>query len=47
MVTALEEPAPTEEFSAEEPEAVWMAEFPLHILLEARKARVALSEPGD
>lgn len=44
-LTALEEPGPTEVFTAEEPEGAWMAEVPLHILVEARKARSALLRP--
>lgn len=36
-VTALEEPAPTEEFLAGSPQGEWIASVPLHIVIEARK----------
>jgi ubiquinone/menaquinone biosynthesis C-methylase UbiE len=37
-VTALEEPDPTEEFLAESPQGPWIAEIPLHCVIEAWKA---------
>lgn len=40
MVTALEEPAPTEEFLAGSPQGEWIASIPLHIVLEAHKTTV-------
>lgn len=36
-VTALEEPAPTEEFMAASQQGPWIAEIPLHCVIEARK----------
>ncbi|HVA92389.1 MAG TPA: class I SAM-dependent methyltransferase [Chloroflexota bacterium] len=36
-VTALEEPEPTEEFLAGSPQGPWIAEIPLHCVIEARK----------
>jgi len=37
VVTAFEEPAPTEEFLAASPQGSWIAEIPLHCVIEARK----------
>jgi len=37
VLTALEEPAPTEEFLAGSHQALWIAEIPLHCVIEARK----------
>jgi SAM-dependent methyltransferase len=37
VITAFEEPAPTEEFLAESPSGPWIAEIPLHCVIEARK----------
>jgi ubiquinone/menaquinone biosynthesis C-methylase UbiE len=37
VITAFEEPAPTEEFLAGSPSAAWIAEIPLHCVIEARK----------
>ncbi len=37
VVAALEEPAPTEEFLANSPQGQWIAEIPLHCVLEAWK----------
>jgi ubiquinone/menaquinone biosynthesis C-methylase UbiE len=40
-VTALEEPEPTEEFlAAESPQGPWIAEIPLHCVIEAYKVRL-------
>jgi ubiquinone/menaquinone biosynthesis C-methylase UbiE len=36
-VTAFEEPEPTEEFLAASPSGPWIAEMPLHCVIEARK----------
>jgi hypothetical protein len=36
-LTALEEPAPTDEFLAGSHQAPWIAEIPLHCVIEARK----------
>lgn len=43
VLTALEEPSPPDEFIAGEPDGAWMREVPLHILIEARKARLISS----
>lgn len=40
VLTALEEPAPPQEFTDVEPEGDWMAEIPLHIVIEARKVEI-------
>jgi SAM-dependent methyltransferase len=40
VLTALEEPEPSEEFLVAEPDHAWMAEIPLHVLIEARKVSV-------
>ncbi len=37
VVTALEEPEPTEEFLAGSPQGLWIAEIPLHCIIEAWK----------
>jgi SAM-dependent methyltransferase len=37
VVAMLEEPVPTEEFIAKDPQGEWIAQIPLHIVLEARK----------
>jgi SAM-dependent methyltransferase len=37
VVTAFEEPEPTEEFLAGSPSGPWIAEIPLHCVIEARK----------
>src|SRR5581483_6043429 len=37
VVTALEEPEPTEEFMANDPQGQWIAEIPLHCVIEAWK----------
>jgi len=37
VVTALEEPEPTEEFAVGSPQAPWIAQIPLHCAIEARK----------
>ncbi len=37
MVTALEEPEPTEEFLASSPQGPWIAEIPLHCVIEVCK----------
>lgn len=37
VLTALEEPVPTAAFVAEREDGAWMAEIPLHCLIEARK----------
>ncbi|MFQ5838925.1 MAG: class I SAM-dependent methyltransferase [Thermoplasmata archaeon] len=37
VVTGLEEPAPTEEFIAGSPQGPWIAQIPLHCVIEARK----------
>jgi len=36
-VTAFEEPEPTDEFLASSPSGAWIAEIPLHCVIEARK----------
>jgi 2-polyprenyl-3-methyl-5-hydroxy-6-metoxy-1,4-benzoquinol methylase len=41
VVAALEEPEPTEEFLANEVQAAWIAEIPLHCVIEAWKIRAA------
>jgi ubiquinone/menaquinone biosynthesis C-methylase UbiE len=38
VVSAFEEPEPTEEFLAEDPEGAWIEQIPLHCVLEALKA---------
>lgn len=43
VATALEEPAPTEEFLADSPQGPWIAEIPLHCVIEARKETFGLS----
>jgi ubiquinone/menaquinone biosynthesis C-methylase UbiE len=43
VVTALEEPAPTEEFLADSPQGPWIAEIPLHCVIEARTETSRLS----
>lgn len=43
VVTALEEPAPTEEFLSVSPQGPWIAEIPLHCVIEARKSDCRLS----
>lgn len=40
VVTSFEEPAPSEEFIAESPQGPWIAEIPLHCVIEARKFEV-------
>lgn len=40
VLTALEEPEPSEEFLAGAPDHAWMREVPLHVLFEARKVEV-------
>lgn len=37
VVAALEEPEPTEEFLASSPQGDWIAEIPLHCVIEAWK----------
>jgi ubiquinone/menaquinone biosynthesis C-methylase UbiE len=37
VVTTFEEPEPTEEFMAEEPQGPWIADIPLHCVVEACK----------
>lgn len=44
VVTALEEPAPTEEFVAASHQGPWIAEIPLHCVIEACKVTRTLSE---
>lgn len=39
VVTALEEPEPTEEFRANDPQWAWIAEIPLHCVIEAWKLK--------
>jgi ubiquinone/menaquinone biosynthesis C-methylase UbiE len=46
VLTALEEPVPPEEFISQEAQGAWMAEVPLHILIEARKAGALISPGG-
>lgn len=43
VVTAFEEPAPTEEFLSASPQGSWIAEIPLHCVIEARKETGGLS----
>jgi hypothetical protein len=43
VVASLEEPEPTEEFLAASPQGAWIAEIPLHCVIEAWKASRALS----
>jgi ubiquinone/menaquinone biosynthesis C-methylase UbiE len=38
VVTAFEEPEPTEEFLAEDPDGAWIEQIPLHCVIEALKA---------
>lgn len=45
-LTALEEPAPTAEFLAERADGAWMAEIPLHCLIEARKVALERVSPA-
>ena len=35
VLTAFEEPEPTEEFLAQSPSGAWLAEIPLHCVIEA------------
>jgi ubiquinone/menaquinone biosynthesis C-methylase UbiE len=42
VVTAFEEPEPTEEFLATSPQGPWVAEIPLHCIIEAWKIGEAL-----
>lgn len=37
VITAFEEPEPTEEFLAQSPSGPWIAQIPLHCVIEARK----------
>ena len=37
VVAMLEEPAPTEDFMAKDPQGEWIAQIPLHMVLEVRK----------
>jgi hypothetical protein len=39
VVAALEEPEPTEEFLASSEQGAWIAEIPLHCVIEAWKVR--------
>lgn len=39
VVTALDEPEPNDEFVTEEPQGSWIAQIPLHCVIEARKER--------
>jgi hypothetical protein len=39
VVAAFEEPEPTEEFLASDPQGPWIAEIPLHCVIEAWKVR--------
>jgi hypothetical protein len=38
-VTALEEPEPTDEFLELSPQGAWIAQIPLHIVVEAQRGR--------
>jgi ubiquinone/menaquinone biosynthesis C-methylase UbiE len=40
VVTALEEPAPTEELAAQSSQGEWLASVPLHVVIEAHKLTV-------
>ncbi|HEY7346697.1 MAG TPA: class I SAM-dependent methyltransferase [Ktedonobacterales bacterium] len=45
VVAALEEPEPTEEFLANSPQGSWIAEIPLHCVIEAWKLELAQPTP--